>query len=392
MEEITSAHHTPSPYSATLEEWRKQGMLRELRHIEHDGAYVIEGGRRMLNLSGNDYLGIASRGDLDEAMTRWAQRYGYAGSTSSRLLTGGGQVYDELERAIAQSFSREAALLFGSGYHMNLGILPALADAKTMILADKLVHASIIDGIRLSGMPWERFRHGDMAHLEKLITKHRAEYARLIVVVESLYSMDGDRADLVKLVELRRQYPEVMLYVDEAHAIGVCGDRGLGLAEETNTIQEIDLLLGTFGKALASMGGYLVCSQEMKQYLVNRCRSLIFSTALPPLTVATTLEAWRRLPQYTQERLRLAQSSERLRHQLSLWGITSPSTSHIVPIVLGEAEEAVRVSQQLQRLGYYALPIRPPTVPPGRCRLRLSLTADLDVEPLITALGEVLSR
>lgn len=365
-------------------------MLRQLRHIEHDGAYVIEDGRRMLNLSGNDYLGIASRGDLDEALASWAKRYGYAGSTSSRLLTGGYPVSDELETAIAESFSREAALLFGSGYHMNLGILPALADHQTMVLADKLIHASMIDGIRLSGMPWERFRHGDMEHLERLIVKHRAQYPRLIVVVESLYSMDGDRADLAKLVALRKQYPGVMLYVDEAHAIGVCGERGLGVAEETNTIQDIDLLLGTFGKALASMGGYLVCSQQIKQYLVNRCRSLIFSTALPPLVLATALEAWRRLPRYAEARQRLERSSERLRDQLLEWGIATPSSSHIIPIVLGEAEQAVRVSEQLQRLGYYVLPIRPPTVPKGRCRLRLSLTADLDVEPLISALRQVL--
>lgn len=365
-------------------------MLRELRHIEHDGAYVIEHGRRMLNLSGNDYLGIASRGDLDEALTTWASRYGYAGSTSSRLLTGGYSVGDELEVTIARSFSREAALLFGSGYHMNLGILPALADAETMVLADKLIHASMIDGIRLSGMPWARFRHGDMDHLERLIIKHRSQYPRIIVVVESLYSMDGDRADLPRLVELRRRYPGVMLYVDEAHAIGVCGDNGLGIAEETNTIQEIDFLLGTFGKALASMGGYLVCNQDVKQYLVNCCRSLIFSTALPPLVVATALEAWYRLPLYREARQRLALSAERLHHQLAEWGIDTPSTSHIVPIVLGEAEVALRVSEQLQSLGYYVLPIRPPTVPKGRCRLRLSLTADLDVEPLIVALRTVL--
>lgn len=373
-------------YQAELEALASQGMQRQLRHIEHDGHYIVEAGRRMLNLSGNDYLGIASRGDIPASALA---SYGLYGSTSSRLLTGNYAVYDQLEGALAESFGREAALVFGSGYHMNLGILPALVDPHTIVLADKLVHASMIDGIRLSGARWARFGHNDLEHLERLIQCHASEYSRIIVMVESIYSMDGDRADLVGLVELRRRYPGVMLYVDEAHAIGVLGERGLGLAEETGTIAEIDLLLGTMGKALASMGGYLISDDVIRRYLINRCRSLIFSTALPPAVVAYTLEVWRRLPSYSTERLRLARHAQRLRTQLASWGLTTPSQSHIVPITTGSAEATTAICRELQALGYYALPIRPPTVPPGSCRIRLSLTADTDVEALICALEPI---
>lgn len=378
-------------YRQELEALERDGMERRLRTLHHDGAFVIHEGRRMLNLSGNDYLGIATRGELDALSAELATQWGMAGSVSSRLLTGNSLAYDELEREIARSLGREAALVFGSGYHMNLGIVPALVDSGTVILADKLVHASMIDGIRLSGAKWERFRHGDLAHLERLIERHLSEgMTRLIVMVESVYSMDGDRADLVGLVALKRRYSSVMLYVDEAHAIGVLGARGLGLAEETGTIQDIDLLCGTMGKALASMGGYVACDEVIRRYLINRCRTLIFSTALPPLTVATTLAVWRRLPEYTEERARLAGYASQLRAFLASRGIETPSESQIIPIVVGAAHRAVELADALQARGFFLLPIRPPTVPAGSCRLRISLTSETDVEGLIETLAEYL--
>lgn len=365
-------------YQAELEGLAQSDMLRSLKVTRAEGTYIYMDGRRMLNLSSNDYLGIATRGDLAQEVEAELHRLGGAGSTSSRLMTGNYEEYQRLEDLLAERFAREAALVFGSGYHMNVGIVPALADSSTIILADRLVHASMIDGIRLSGCRFERFRHNDLAHLERLLNKYTGA-ERIIVMVESVYSMDGDCADLKGLVALKERYPSVMLYVDEAHAIGVFGDTGLGLAEATGTIQQIDLLLGTFGKALAGMGGYLICSDVVKRYLVNRCRSLIFSTALPPLTIAYDRLAFEALPRYTAERQRLKASSEHLRQRLGEWSLQTPSQTHIIPIVIGGAQQTVQLAERLQALGYYALAVRPPTVPEGSCRLRLSLTAEIDL-------------
>lgn len=376
-------------FDEALLELQHAGMERKLHPMTHDGAYIVAEGRRMLNLSGNDYLGIASRGDMRHLEAELAARYGLAGSTSSRLLTGNYDIYTQLESAMAQRFSREAALLFNSGYHMNLGILSALADRNTVVLADKLVHASMIDGIRLSGCVWERFRHNDLNHLERLLTKHQ-DAPRIIVMVESIYSMDGDRADLSALVSLKARYPQVMLYVDEAHAIGILGPTGLGLAEESGTIADIDLLVGTMGKAMASMGAYIICDEVIRRLLINRCRSLIFSTALPPVCIAFAQEVFDRLAGYDAERAQVAAYATTLRNALAEVGHSTPSESHIIPIQIGQASHTVRIAEQLRALGYYALPIRPPTVPLGSSRLRLSLSTETPTAPLVPLLLELM--
>lgn len=240
------------PLKEQLTEWQTTGNLRCLPQVEHDGKWVIKNDMRMLNLSSNDYLGLASRKDLVEQFMATTNDHFYPlSSSSSRLLTGNFTIYNQLEKQIAQSFQKEAALIFNSGYHANTGILPALADKQTLILADKLVHASIIDGIRLSGAPFKRYRHNDLDQLEQLVHKHSHEYEQLIVVTESIFSMDGDVADLKRLIDLKKKHSNILLYVDEAHAIGVRGERGLGISEEQGCIHEIDILVGTFGKALA---------------------------------------------------------------------------------------------------------------------------------------------
>lgn len=365
-------------YEDYLTELSRSDMLRSLRQIQVSGQEIILEGQSLLNLSSNDYLGIAARGDFRNEMQQEAERIGYAGSTSSRLMTGNGEEYQALEALLAERFGREAALVLGSGYHMNVGILPALVSSDTIILADRLVHASMIDGIRLSGCRFERFRHNDLNHLEQLLQKY-SEKDEIIVMVESIYSMDGDEADLLGLVALRHRYPQIRLYVDEAHAIGVRGSMGLGLAEETGTIQDIDFLLGTFGKALASMGGYIICDDVVKRYLVNRCRALIYSTALPPLCVRFSHLVFDSLPKYGAERDKLSEYSSELRTALDELGLRTPSTSHIIPIVVGEAEHAVWLAEATKRRGYFTLAIRPPTVPRGSCRLRLSLTSETPV-------------
>lgn len=378
-------------FATYLETLAATDMLRTIPVVRPDGAYIHLGEERLLNLSSNDYLGIATRGDWRDAALADVRELGALGSTSSRLMTGNSVEVDELEQLLARRFGRESALVLGSGYHMNVGILPALADSHTVILADKLVHASIIDGLRLCSCRFERFRHNDLNHLEKLLGKY-ADHPEIIIVVESIYSMDGDEADLRGLVALKQRYPQIRLYVDEAHAIGVRGAGGLGLAEETGTIADIDFLLGTFGKALASMGGYIICDDLVRRYLVNRCRSLIFSTALPPISIRQTLRIVEALPSYHAEREQLATYTQVAHQRLQDLGLSTPSTSHIIPIILGEAERAVRLAEQMRRLGYYVLPIRPPTVPAGSCRLRLSLTSETDPRDFLDTLAPLLAE
>lgn len=371
-----------------LQKLKEQNNLRQLPRIVHEGREVLVGGQRMLNLSSNDYLGLAADRELREEFLRALTPDTFLPtSSSSRLLTGNFSVYEELETELAARFGTEAALIFSSGYHANSGILPAVCDAQTLILADKLVHASLIDGIRLSAARCIRYRHNDLAQLERLLQQHHAEFRQVIVVTESLFSMDGDRADLTTLVQLKRHYDNVLLYVDEAHAFGVCGRQGLGCAEEADCIREIDFLVGTFGKAAASAGAYIVCSRIVREYLVNRMRTLIFTTALPPVCIAWTLFIVRKLADMQPRREHLARISRMLREAMQAKGYACPSTSHIVPLIVGPSGETVLRAENLQRHGFYALPVRPPTVPEGTSRIRFSLTAAIreeEIEALIT--------
>lgn len=375
-----------------LQELKEKSNLRKLPAITHEGRNVIVDGQRMLNLSSNDYLGLANdrklRQEFRESLTTETFM---PTSSSSRLLTGNFGIYDRLEQQLADSFGTEAALTFNSGYHANTGILPAVSNTHTLILADKLVHASLIDGIRLSAAKCIRYRHNEYNQLERLLQVNHSEYERIIVVTESIFSMDGDEADLRKLVRLKKQYPNVLLYVDEAHAFGVRGQRGLGCAEEQDCINNIDFLVGTFGKALASAGAYIVCRKVIREYLINKMRTFIFTTALPPVTVQWTSFMLERLAGFRQRRETLRFLSNQLREALKNKGYDCPSTSHIVPLITGESCVAIRKAEELQRKGFYALPVRPPTVPEGTSRIRFSLTAEIresEMEKLINEISK----
>ncbi|ARB74120.1 8-amino-7-oxononanoate synthase [Pasteurella multocida] len=381
-------------YQQQLADLKAQNQFRQLPQLIHRGRFIQREDNTMLNMSSNDYLGLANNEALRQAFfTQYQDQLPALTSSSSRLLTGSFPIYDELESLMAQAFGRETALLFNSGYHANIGILPALADKKTLIVADKLVHASMIDGIRLAQCEFVRFRHHDYVHLEQILQKNDRTFERIIVVTESVFSMDGDCADLIQLVALKQRYPQVMLYVDEAHAIGVLGEKGLGLAEQQGCINQIDILVGTFGKALGSMGAYVICDQVIRDYLVNKMRPLIFSTALPPFNVAWTHFVFQQLPHLQAERAHLAQLSQYLRQAIvDIFQVPMPSESCIVPYILGDNELTVRTAQRLQQQGYYCLPIRPPTVPRGTSRIRFSLTADMqvaEVEQFIACLQEL---
>ncbi len=372
-------------YAEQLDQLRQQGNFRQFRSNQQQGKTIEIQQQQMLNLSSNDYLGLASDLRLREQFfdeTPNAQRL--MSASSSRLLTGNFPAYEQLEATLTQLFHGRAALLFNSGYHMNIGILPALADAKTLILADKLVHASMIDGIRLSSAKYLRYRHNDLAHLQQLLTQYHADdnYERIIVVTESIFSMDGDETDLAALVALKQQFAKVMLYVDEAHAIGVRGQQGLGCAEQYGVIDAIDFLVGTFGKAVASVGGYLICDPIIRDYLINRMRPLIFSTAQPPICMAWTQFMLNQIVHMQAQRQHLAALSQYMQQGIQAKGFACPSTSQIVPVIIGDSTATVSKAQQLQTAGFYVMPVRPPTVPQGSSRLRICLNTQFETADL----------
>lgn len=380
-------------YEQQLQQLKIKGQYRTFPCIQHQQQWIVKDGLTMLNCASNDYLGLASDTQLQQQFQRvYALNDHPLTSASSRLLTGHFPIYDDLEQLLAQRFKREAALLFNSGYHANIGILPALADKQTLILADKLVHASMIDGIRLAGCQFYRYRHNDYAHLVELLTRYHDQYQRIIIVTESVFSMDGDIADIAFLVRLKQQYSNVLLYVDEAHAVGVMGQTGLGLIEQQGFLSQVDFIVGTFGKAIASMGAYLVCDQLIKDYLINTMRPLIFSTALPPYNIAWSYFIIEQLPSFSEKRQKVHQLSQKLQSAVrDLQQSEMLSTTHIVPYIIGDNSETVKRATQLQQRGFYCLPIRPPTVPNNTARIRFSLTAamkEMQIDQLIQLLQE----
>ena len=289
---------------------KEKKNYRSLPQLIHDGRDVTVDGRRMLNLSSNDYLGLANEVSLREAFLKTITPETFLPtSSSSRLLTGNFTAYQELEQQLSTMFGAESALLFNSGYHANTGILPAVSDARTLILADKLVHASLIDGIRLSSAKCIRYRHNDLAQLRRLLEENHGMYEKIIIVTESIFSMDGDEADLQALVRLKHDYANLLLYVDEAHAFGARGEKGLGCAEEQNCINDIDFLVGTFGKAAASAGAYIICRQTIREYLINKMRTFIFTTALPPVNIQWTAWVLKHFADFRSKREHLLQIS-----------------------------------------------------------------------------------
>ena len=368
-------------YAAKLDELKQQGNLRQFTTNIQDGRNIQINHQSMLNLSSNDYLGLASNLHLREQFfDETPNEHRIMSSSSSRLLTGNFPEYEQLENSLSDAFHGRAALLFNSGYHMNIGILPALSDSKTLILADKLVHASLIDGIRLSTAKYLRYRHNDLNHLIQLLQKYHVDesFDRIIVVTESIFSMDGDESDLSELVRIKQQFNKVMLYVDEAHAIGVRGEQGLGCAEQYDVIDEIDFLVGTFGKALASVGGYLMCHPIVREYLINAMRPLIFSTAQPPICMAWTHFIFQKALKLSTQRQHLHAISQSLQHTIQHKGFECPSTSHIVPVIIGDSQKTVEKANQLQHAGFYIMPVRPPTVPKNSSRLRICLNTQID--------------
>lgn len=347
--------------------------------------------RPTVNLSSNDYMGLGDRDDLwDEFLGQYRPTTSSMSASSSRLLTGNHREYAILEQTLADLYGGRPALVFNCGYHANTGVLPALADRGDLVVADKLIHASLIDGMRLcaaAGARTARFNHNDMAHLRRILESHAGNGRRTFVAVESIYSMDGDLAPLTELAELRRRFG-FSLYVDEAHGVGARGPGGAGVAAEMGLTGDVDILVGTCGKALASAGAWVVTTEAVRQWLVNKCRTLIFTTGMPPICAAWTDFAIRKLEWMDSERHHLAELGRWLTRRL---GQNEPrgGATHIVPYICGTNAAALRLSQRLRDGGFLTMPIRHPTVPQGQARLRLSLKANMErdtLEPLAVAI------
>lgn len=352
--------------------------LDQLRESSNYRSFPSGGGGDTIDLTSNDYLGLALRDDLrDEFMAQYhSGKFPALTSSASRLLASCQLEYREFESLLAEIYGREA-LVFNSGYHANTGIIQAIADKRTMVIADRLVHASIIEGIRLSGARFTRFPHNDFDRLERAIEAVPDDADRILVIVESVYSMDGDRADIDRLIDIRRANERVMLYVDEAHGVGVEGPAGLGLVAASKAPAEVDIVIGTLGKALASSGAFALTDDTVKQYLVNKARSLIFSTALPPACVAWSRFLFGKMMEMDAERATLRRHAERIADAIAAATGCRGVVSHIQPLVIGNAAATLQRSAELLREGVKVLPIRTPTVPPGSERLRFSLSAAL---------------
>ncbi|MBI9074406.1 MAG: 8-amino-7-oxononanoate synthase [Desulfatibacillum sp.] len=353
-------------------EKRKSGhLLRTLRPLTPVSEIEVNmGGRIMVNFCSNDYLGLSKHPRLIQGAVDHARKFG-AGATASRLVCGSFVNTHALEEKLAALKKTERALVLNSGFQANSTLIPALADKNTLIISDQLNHNSIVQGTRLARCSVAVSPHNDMAALRRILEESRGRYSRVLIVTESVFSMDGDRADIDVLVELSREF-SALLMVDEAHATGVLGEAGMGLCAGKG----VDLVMGTFGKALGSFGAYVACSRDMAEYLVNHCAGLIFSTALPPTVIGAVDAALDLVPAMDRERCELQEKAEFLRCQIRQAGFeTGNSTTQIIPVMVGSEEKTMALSAYLEQNGILASGIRPPTVPAGMARIRIALSA-----------------
>ena len=365
----------------------QQGQRRSLVPVMHlDQGRIDIDGRPYLNLAGNDYLGLATNRELlrqfyqEQNEENLLECYGL-GSTASRLMTGNTLPYRQLEHQLTSLYQAEAALVFNSGYHLNIGILPALTTKQDLILADKLCHASLIDGMRLSRARLIRYPHLDYQAIEDLLSRWREQYNQVFIVTESIFSMDGDTADLQELVRIKDRW-RAALYVDEAHGVGIRGEQGCGLAEEQGVVGDIEILTGTFGKAFGGQGAFVVGAQVLIDFLLNTARSQIFTTGLPPISVHWLSSVLRRIPHMREQRDKVDRMAAQFREALVQAGLRTHGSSNIVPVMVGDAARAVNAAERICAQGYWVKAVRPPTVPAGTSRLRLSLNAAMDWEQL----------
>ena len=362
-------------------------QLRKIPNVisKTDGKIVIDG-VEYVNFASNDYLGISTK---DVIRREFLDSHSdlLLSSASARLLTGSSPEYNDLEKTVAELFGKEAGLIFNTGYQANLGVVSALVEKGDVVFSDKLNHASIIDGMQLSRGEFYRYKHNDYENLENLLKTKRDKYKRALIVSESVFSMDGDTADVDKLVELKKKY-DCLLMIDEAHAFCACGNNLSGITYG----KDVDIITATFGKAVGSFGAFCVSNSDIISYLINKARSFIFSTSIPPLNIAWSnwlLNEKREYLKSQKKKLEVLVSS--VHSLIKSRDIVTPSSTHIIPIITGDNENTLKVSERLRAMGYYIPAIRPPTVPVGSSRLRISLTADCELKAFEEVLDAALS-
>ena len=368
-----------------LQQLRDRSLLRSVTPVESaTGARIRHGGRDVILLSSNDYLGLTTHPEVVQAALMATERYG-TGSGASRLVSGTLPPHVRLEETLAMFKGTEAALLFGAGYLANVGVIPTLIGRGGLILADRLCHASVIDACRLSQADFRVFRHGDCDHLERLLRRRTTDRPTLIIT-EGVFSMDGDLAPLPDLVSLAERYGAI-LYVDDAHGTGVMGGTGRGTVEHFDLEHRVPFHMGTLSKAVGSHGGFLVGTRDLVEYVINTARSFMFTTALPPAVAAASLAALTVIGREPERRARLWSNRQRFFDGLKALGCTLPRTaSPILPVLIGDAASASKVAERLLTHGVYATAIRPPTVPDGTSRIRFTVTSEHTTDQLDEAL------
>jgi 8-amino-7-oxononanoate synthase len=361
-----------------LEELREEAQFRELE--------ILEG----VNLLSNDYLGLATRPEFRQAVLEVFSCAGVMGSTGSRLLSGNAREWEALETEFASFAGTEAALYFGSGYAANVGLLSSILKPGDAVFSDEFNHASLIDGMRLSGAKKVIYPHGDMGFLARALAQYKDCTGAKVMVTESLFSMEGDFAPLEELRRLASEHG-AELVIDEAHAVGVYGPQGRGMAAELGIEREVLAVVHTCGKAFSSMGAFVCGSAELKQFLINKARTFIFTTAAPPYMAGQIQAALAFVRAADAQREHLCRMAGELRHELRARGLNCGNgSSHIVPLILGSNERALRVAEKVRQGGFAVKAIRPPTVPAGSARVRLSLTAQItseDVQRLVNLIA-----
>ncbi len=365
-------------YENEINKLKEKDNFRHVSDIEaKEGKYIKTAQGLMLNLSSNDYLNLSTDKEL---ILEFTQKYKSEkefifSSTSSRLLTGTSRCYKRLEENLARMFKKNSSLLFNTGYQCNLGVVSSLVNRDDVIFSDKLNHASIIDGMRLGGSKFYRYRHLDYTHLEEMLKKYRKDYKKAIIISESVFSMDGDIGNIKELVRLKNEY-DCYLMIDEAHAYGIFGDNLTGIIEQEKLLSEVDIITATLGKSFASMGAFCIADKVITDYLINKANSFIFSTALPSVNVMWTNflleEKFAKVKEQSEKLNKLIKAA----HEY----IKDEGKSQIIPVIIGANDDCIKIAEQMQAQGYYVLPVRPPTVPENTSRLRISLTADIQAD------------
>ncbi|MBF0147663.1 MAG: 8-amino-7-oxononanoate synthase [Magnetococcales bacterium] len=371
-----------SAYDRFLATRRDTHCLRQLRAMgPSSSGRTRMGARQLLNFSSNNYMGLADHPTLIARARAWSALWG-TGATASRLVCGNMELFDQVEHKLAQGKGYESALVFNSGFQANSSLLAALLDPSILkhpplVFSDRLNHASMHHGIRAAGVRQIRYRHNDLNHLEHLLEQHRSAPNPKFILSETVFSMDGDRADVAGLIELKQRH-HAFLYLDEAHAVGILGKDGFGLAADFPGAA--DLVMGTFSKALGGFGAYAVCTRRLRDFLINHCSGFIYATALPPAVLGAMDAALELLPTLQPQRQRLLQHSHDLRQRLQSIGLdTGTSTTQIIPVILGAEHRTLSMSNHLEtEAAIMAIAVRPPTVPAGSSRIRFSLTAAHD--------------